>query len=136
MVETNLELARDKALSGDVQNSRDIQISHLQTLQFSLSMVNISLASVPYLLTTEDQREIGYSVLDEALGTIDWNIPLAGYAVGGVGGAGGMGGAGLRPFPALFSPQSGLNFGAIQGGNVGNASGTPPPGAMPPGIAR
>ena len=115
-VERKLELERNRVLTeGEIANSgrggRDGAISHLQTLRGALSLVNVSIASVPLLLTEPDQREIGYSVLDEAIGTIDWNIPI--YSSSGTGGAG----SAAKAFPTLFSPQTGLDFSAIKQGN-------------------
>jgi hypothetical protein len=76
---------------------------------------------VPYFLKSEDEREIGYSVLDEALGTIDWNIPIYSAGTNAV----------ARPYPNLFTPQAGLDFAAIQ---AGARPGQPRPAT--PGIAR
>ena len=89
-------------------------LSHLQTLRLGLSAVNVSIVSVPLMLTDENQRAVGYSVLDEAIGTIDWNIPI--YQSGSS--------VVPRPFPALFSPQSGLDYSAIRRGDT------------PPGMVR
>ena len=117
MVEQKLELERnrvlvDGTLTSGAGGGRDAAISHLQTLRGALSVVNVSITSVPLLLSEPDQREIGYSVLDEAIGTIDWNIPL--YQTSS--GVGGVGGAAQRPFPSLFSPQAGLDFSGIRQG--------------------
>ena len=109
VVERKLELERNKVLSQFTGGTRDAAVSHLQGLRGALSVVNVSITSVPLFLHDPEQREVGYSVLDEAIGTIDWNIPL--YAS-----SGGGGGAGLRAYPGLFSPQQGLNYSAIQGG--------------------
>lgn len=105
-VEQKLEAERDRVLVNTAPAERDARLSHLQNLRLGLSVVNVSIVSVPVMLKSEDERAIGYSVLDEAVGTIDWNIPI--YA----GGA-----AGLRPYPALFSPQTGLDFAAIRKGD-------------------
>lgn len=119
MVERKLETERNSVLSaGELANTsrggREAAVSHLQTLRGALSVVNVSITSVPLFLQDPEQREVGYSVLDEAIGTIDWNIPLYQSNASGA----------SRPFPALFSPQQGLNYSAIQGG------------ARPTGIAK
>ena len=111
MVEAKLEAARDRVLADTASGGRELSVSHLQNLRLSLSVVNVSIASVPLLLTGEDERAIGYSVLDEAIGTIDWNIPM--YAAPGGGGGAGM----ARAFPSLFSAETGLDFAAIRRGN-------------------
>ncbi len=102
-VESNLLHARDKALSsGGIQSGA--QIGHLTTLRLALSAANISLASVETELVKPEHRAIAYSVLEEAYGTIDWNIPI-------------LPGQGQRALPGLFAPQSGgLNFNAIRQG--------------------
>jgi hypothetical protein len=106
--EKKLEAERDRALADQRQTGspQDARLSHLQTLRLGLSMVNVSAASIPLLLSTDDQRTIGYSVLDEALGTIDWNIPLYQSTQG----------VAPREYPTLFSPQMGLDFNAIRSG--------------------
>lgn len=119
IVEQKLEIERNRVLSQFSQGTRDSAISHLQGLRGALSVVNVSITSVPLFLQDPAQREVGYSVLDEAIGTIDWNIPL--YATSGGGTAAG---SAMRAYPGLFSPQAGLDFSAIQGG------------ARPTGIAR
>lgn len=113
-VEGKLQAERDRVLADSAAADRDSRISHLQTLRAGLSMVNVSIVSVPLVLSTEDERAVGYSVLDEALGTIDWNIPIYGSGSS----------AQERPYPSLFSPQTGLNFAGIRAGN------------RPPGISR
>lgn len=105
-LEQKLVAERVRAAADANSADRDARMSHLQSLRMSLSLVNVSIASVPHLLKDEGQRDIGYSVLDEALGTIDWNIPL--YAPTATQSA--------RPYPTLFSPQIGLNFDAIRRG--------------------
>ncbi len=119
VVERNLELERNKVLSQYTGGTRDTAVSHLQGLRGALSVVNVSITSVPLFLQDPEQREVGYSVLDEAIGTIDWNIPLYVSSSGG-GGAGAV----MKAYPNLFSPQQGLNYSAIQGG------------ARPTGIAK
>lgn len=114
LIERKLQSERDRALTNPVASERDSQMAHLQTLRLGLSMVNVSIVTVPVILSTEDERAIGYSVLDEALGTIDWNIPIYGSASLST----------QRPYPVLFSPQTGLDFASIRRGNT------------PPGIAR
>jgi hypothetical protein len=125
VVETKLESERDKVLSRDLDpGTKDQYLSHLQTLRLGLSVARVSLASVPLLLKDDTQREIGYSVLDEALGTIDWNIPIYQQGLGNA-----------RAYPSLFSPQVGLDFAAIQSG--AKPSELSPNGSIrPPGIAR
>ncbi len=125
VVEHKLEAERDRVLAGGAaRDARDQQLSHLQALRTGLSVARVSLASVPVLLQDESQREIGYSVLDEALGTIDWNIPIWQQSAGAA-----------RSFPSLFSAQSGLDFSAIQSGaRPGQTS--PNNGLRPPGIVR
>ncbi len=125
LVERKLETERDRVLAGgEAPDARDQHLSHLQTLRVGLSVARVSLASIPVLLQDEAQREIGYSVLDEALGTIDWNIPIWQQSAGSP-----------RSYPSLFSPQMGLDFAAIQSGA---RPGQPSPnnGLRPPGIAR
>lgn len=102
-VERNLLHARDKSLSsGGIQSG--VQIGHLTTLRLALSAANISLAAVETELVKPEHRAVAYSVLDEAYGTIDWNIPI-------------LPGQGQRALPGLFAPQSGgLNFNAIRQG--------------------
>ncbi len=104
MVEQKLQAERDLALANSYGHDRETRLGHLQTLRLGLSMVNVSLPTVPVFLKSDEERAIGYSVLDEALGTIDWNIPI--YMSSGT--------AQPRPYPALFSPQTGLDFQAIQ----------------------
>ena len=111
MVERKLGAERDRVLSDTAAGNRESSLSHLQNLRLSLSMVNVSITSVPLLLGSDNEREIGYSVLDEAIGTIDWNIPI--YGSSGAGGAG----SAAKAFPTLFSPQTGLDFAAIKQGN-------------------
>jgi len=108
LVERKLLTERDRVLADPGAAERESRMSHLQTLRLGLSMVNVSIVSVPVMLTNEDERAIGYSVLDEALGTIDWNIPIYGSSSA----------ATQRPYPALFSPQTGLNFAGIRRGNT------------------
>jgi len=103
VVERKLLSERDRVLS-DAAGERDSRLSHLQTLRLGLSTVNVSIVSVPLLLRQEEERAIGYSVLDEALATIDWNIPIYGVRDATL----------LRPYPSLFSPQSGLDFSGIR----------------------
>ncbi|HMN41983.1 MAG TPA: hypothetical protein PKE29_14155 [Phycisphaerales bacterium] len=125
VVERKLETERDRVLSRDLPpGTRDLSLSHLQALRAGLSVARVSLASVPLLLTDDTHRQIGYSVLDEAIGTIDWNIPIYQQSA-----------PNARAFPSLFSPQLGLDFAAIQSGS---RPGQPGPGAgvRPPGIAR
>ncbi len=117
LVEQKLGVERNRVLSQFSGQTRDTAISHLQGLRGALSVVNVSITTVPLFLQDPAQREVGYSVLDEAIGTIDWNIPLGATTSSDVAGS-------LRAYPGLFSPQSGLNFSAIQGG------------ARPQGIAK
>lgn len=117
LVERKLEAERDRALGNTSPGSRETELSHLQNLRLSLSVVNVSITSVPLLLGSDNEREIGYSVLDEAIGTIDWNIPLYGSASSAGSGSGVGAGSAARAFPALFSPQTGLDFAAIRQGN-------------------
>lgn len=114
LIEDKLQSERDRVLTNPAASERESQMAHLQSLRLGLSMVNVSIVTVPVVLSTEDERAIGYSVLDEALGTIDWNIPIYGSASSGT----------QRPYPVLFSPQTGLDFASIRRGNA------------PPGIAR
>jgi len=118
VVENRLQAERDATLAGLRGSDRDARLSHLQGLRLGLSAVNVSIPTVPVFLKTEEERAIGYSVLDEALGTIDWNIPIVTSTAT----------ASPRPYPALFSPQGGLDFQAIQRGMTGGstpAHGTP-----------
>ncbi len=108
MVERKLEAERDRVLGTTGSTHREAPLSHLQSLRLSLSVVNVSITSVPLLLRSDEERAIGYSVLDEAIGTIDWNIPLNG--------ASGESGT-ARAFPMLFSAHSGLDFAAIRRGS-------------------
>jgi hypothetical protein len=55
--------------------SRQARIDRLTNLRGTLSAANIGLGTVPIIIPPE-QREIAYSVLEEAYGTIEWNIPL------------------------------------------------------------
>lgn len=114
VVENRLQAERDATLAGLRGSDRDARLLHLQGLRLGLSAVNVSIPTVPVFLKTEEERAIGYSVLDEALGTIDWNIPIVTSTAT----------ASQRPYPALFSPQGGLDFQAIQRGMT--AGGTPP----------
>lgn len=107
-VEQKLMSERDRILADSAAADREARMSHLQTLRLGLSVVNVSIVTVPLMLTTEDQRTIGYSVLDETIGTIDWNIPIYGSSSAGQ----------LRPYPSLFSPQTGLNYDAIRRGDT------------------
>ncbi len=107
-VERKLINERDRVLVDAADAEREARMSHLQTLRMGLSVVNVSIVTVPLVLTSDDQRAIGYSVLDEALGTIDWNIPMYGTSTAGQ----------LRPYPTLFSPQSGLDYESIRRGNA------------------
>lgn len=114
LVERKLLSERDLVLGDPGAADRDSRMSHLQTLRVGLSMVNVSIVSVPFLLTTDKEQAIGYGVLDEALATIDWNIPIYNSTSSSA----------QRPYPALFSPQTGLDIAGIRRGNT------------PPGITR
>jgi hypothetical protein len=103
-VERKLLSARDFAVDTLPADERGASIKHLSTLRFVLSAANISLIAVDSQLTKSEHRQVAYAVLDETLGTIEWNIPI-------------LPGKGQRGFPSLFSPQtSGLNFDAIRAG--------------------
>lgn len=109
VIEKKLISERDRALADSAAAERESRMSHLQTLRLSLSVINVSIVTVPLVLTTENERAIGYSVLDEALGTIDWNIPYDATASTSA----------LRPYPTLFSPNTGLDYESIrQGGGT------------------
>lgn len=114
LVESRLQSERDATLAGFHGNDREARLSHLQSLRLGLSAVNVSIPTVPVFLKTEEERAIGYSVLDEALGTIDWNIPIVASSAT----------VQQRPYPNLFSPQSGLDFQAIQRGFTGSSTPT------------
>jgi hypothetical protein len=102
-LERTLLLARNDAFRYPEQE-RTRKVKHLSTLRFVLSAANISLIAVDSQLTKPEHRQVAYAVLDETLGTIEWNIPI-------------LPGEGQRGFPSLFAPQSsGLNFDAIRAG--------------------
>ncbi len=107
-VERKLINERDRVLAGAADADRESRMSHLQTLRLGLSVINVSIVTVPLMLTSDDQRSVGYSVLDEAIGTIDWNIPIYGTSSAGQ----------LRPYPTLFSPNTGLDYETIRRGNA------------------
>ncbi|MCU0688306.1 MAG: hypothetical protein MUE97_00975 [Phycisphaerales bacterium] len=103
-VERSLLQARETAVYKDSEGERSASLKHLSTLRFVLSAANISLIAVDSQLTKPEHRQVAYAVLDETLGTIEWNIPI-------------LPGSGQRGFPSLFTPQSsGLNFDAIRSG--------------------
>ncbi len=106
IVEQKLQAERDTTLSQTTGPTRDARLNHLQTLRLGLSMVNVSIPTVYVFLKTDEERAIGYTILDEALGTIDWNIPI--YMTTAT--------AQPRPYPTLFSPQTGLDFQGIRRG--------------------
>ncbi|MCC6320144.1 MAG: hypothetical protein IT438_01765 [Phycisphaerales bacterium] len=106
-VERKLVSERDRVLANPTAADHESKMSHLQTMRVGLSMINVSIAAVPLMLADEAQREVGYSVLDEALGTIDWNIPIYISSPS----------TAQRDYPTLFSPLTGLDFAGIRRGD-------------------
>ena len=54
---------------------KDARLDHLTGLRGMLSAANIGLSATRYAIP-EDKRDLAYDVLEEAYGTIEWNIPL------------------------------------------------------------
>jgi hypothetical protein len=54
---------------------RAARLDHLTGLRAMLSAANIGLGATRYAVP-EDKKDLAYDVLDEAYGTIEWNIPL------------------------------------------------------------
>lgn len=106
-VERKLVSERDRVLANPTAADHESKMSHLQTMRVGLSMINISITAVPLMLADEAQREVGYSVLDEALGTIDWNLPIYISSPS----------TAQRDYPTLFSPLTGLDFAGIRRGD-------------------
>lgn len=59
--------------AGEVE--RSARLDHLTNLRAMLSAANIGLGATRYAVP-EDKRDLAYDILDEAYGTIEWNIPL------------------------------------------------------------
>ena len=51
------------------------KLEHLTQLKYTLSAANVGLGTVRHGLP-EDQRDLGYDVMEEVYSTIEWNIPL------------------------------------------------------------
>lgn len=98
-IESMLVSERGRALVMDNPAARTGKISHLTNLRTQLSVVNVARASAPHFLESP-HLESAYDVIEEAYGTIAWNIPL------------GPNDAAIRPLPAQFGP-SGLDFNAF-----------------------
>lgn len=65
---------RDDALGLADPAAARARLDHLGTMQRSLTVVDLGLAIVPRL---DDQtRPLAYDTIEEALDTIEWNIPL------------------------------------------------------------
>lgn len=75
-VESSLksEQRRVVALSPD-QPEREARLDHLSGLRTMLSATNIGLGATRYAIP-EEKRDLAYDILEEAYGTIEWNIPL------------------------------------------------------------
>ncbi len=75
-VESSLkaEQRRVVALPSD-QPEREARLDHLSGLRTMLSAANIGLGATRYAIP-EEKRDLAYDVLEEAYGTIEWNIPL------------------------------------------------------------
>jgi hypothetical protein len=89
-VESSLkaEQRRVVALPSD-QPEREARLDHLSGLRTMLSAANIGLGATRYAIP-EEKRDLAYDVLEEAYGTIEWNIPLGPSEP-------------KRPMPARFS---------------------------------
>lgn len=69
------ELTKERQRVLDTNNlDRDARLGHLNTLRTTLSAANIGLGSTRYL--PEADRDMAFDVIEEALTTIEWNIPL------------------------------------------------------------
>jgi hypothetical protein len=76
VVERELLRERDRVLGlPDTQPERAPRIKNLSVLRGSLSAATLGITTVKVWVPA-DQRELAYDVLDEALDTIRWNIPL------------------------------------------------------------
>lgn len=58
---------------GDIVRSQ--RMDHLTQLKYTLSAANVGLGTVRHALP-EEQRDLGYDVMEEVYSTIEWNIPL------------------------------------------------------------
>ncbi len=57
------------------EGEKDARLDHLTGLRAMLSATNIGLSATRYAIP-EEKRDLAYDVLEEAYGTIEWNIPL------------------------------------------------------------
>ena len=72
--ELKSEQRRVVAMSASAAD-KDARLDHLTGLRGMLSAANIGLSATRYAIP-EDNRDLAYDVLEEAYGTIEWNIPL------------------------------------------------------------
>lgn len=97
-VESALVSERGRTLTMGDAASRASKLDHLTSLRTQLSLVNVARGSAPHFLE-HPQLDAAYDVIEEAYGTIEWNIPM-------------LPGQALRPLPSQFTSQ-GLNFNAF-----------------------
>jgi hypothetical protein len=89
-VRASLVKERDRVLAlPSTSPERAGRLAHLEGLHHTLSAANIGLGTMPVFLD-EQQRGVGYDVIEEVFATIEWNTPL------------GPGDA-MRPLPAGFA---------------------------------
>lgn len=74
-VESALRKEQQRVLTSISDGTRQGRLDRLSELRLTLSAANIGLATVPVVVPLE-KRDIAYNVLEEAYGTIEWNIPL------------------------------------------------------------
>lgn len=75
-VESELKSEQRRVVAmAPAEGEKDARLDHLTGLRAMLSATNIGLSATRYAIP-EEKRDLAYDVLEEAYGTIEWNIPL------------------------------------------------------------
>ena len=70
------ETASRRERPSELAAQRQARIDRLTSIKYQLSVANVALGAVPYVLQEPAERETAYTFLEEVYSTLEWNAKL------------------------------------------------------------